>query len=213
MKGSKARWNLTSAQEASRRQVEMNGLELSVSVLSFCAQQDPYAGHFLKTVSIFKDILEAQGLSEPEQPQNPSFGWTNSGLERPSVSYMPRSGSSSEAASSGGLANLDLTPSTVSSTFDLQAYPSTSSHSTPSFSHIQYASAQQFTSPLAQTGSQSDTYPMPLNWSPSSTFVIDPAMDLRINHYAGPTNPITQHYQPFLQDFGHFEDTASRNQS
>ena len=213
MKESKSRWNLTSAQEASRRQVEMNGLELSVGVLSFCAQQDPYAGHFLKTVSVFKDILEAQGLLEPEQPQNPSFGWMNPGLGRPSVSYMPRSGSSSEAVSSGGLANLDLTPSTVSSTFDLRAYPSTSSLPIPSYSHIQSASAQQFRSPLAQTGSQRNTYPMPLNWSPSSTFLIDPAMDLRTNHYPEPTNPTTQYYQPFLQDFYHFEDTASRKQS
>ena len=183
-----------------------------MGVLSFCAQQDPYASHFLKTVSVFKDILEAQGLSEPGQPQNPSFGWTNSGLGRPSVSYMPRSGSSSEAASSGDLANLDLTPSTISSTFDLRAYSNASSLSAP-FSPIQYASAQQFGSPLAQTASQIDTYPVPLDWSPSSTFIIDPAMDLRINHYPGPTNPIAQHYQPFLQDFYHSEDTASRNQS
>ena len=104
---------------------------------------------------------------------------------------MPRSGSSSEAVSSGGLANLDLTPSTVSSTFDLRAYPSTSSLPIPSYSHIQSASAQQFRSPLAQTGSQRNTYPMPLNWSPSSTFLIDPAMDLRTNHYPEP--PIRQH--------------------
>ena len=191
----------------------MNGLELSVGVLSFCAQQDPDAGHFLNTVSIFKDILEAQGLSQPEHPQNLSFGWTNSGLGMPSVSNMPRSGSSSEAASSGGLANLDLTPSTVSSTFDLRAYPSTSSLSTPSFSDIQYTSAQQFRSPLAQAGSQSDTYPTPLDWGPSSTFIMDPAMDLRIHHHPGPINPVTQPFHPFLQDFYHFEDIASRNQS
>ena len=183
-----------------------------MGVLSFCAQQDSYAGHFLKTVSVFKEIVEAQGLSDPEHTQNPLFGWTNSGLERPSVSYIPRSDSSSEAASSGGLANLDLTPSTVSSKFDLRAYPSTSSLSTP-LSQIQYAPAPQFRSPFAQTGSQINTYPMPFNWSPSSTCIIDPAMDLSTKHYPGPTNPITQHYQPFLHDFYHFEDTASRNQS
>ena len=193
----------------------MNGLELSVGVLSFCAQQDSYAHHLLKTVSVFKEIVEAQGLSglsDPEHTLNPSFGWTNSGLERPSVSYIPWSDSSSEAASSGGLANLDLTPSTVSSTFDLPAYPSTNSLSTPPLSHTQYTAAPQFRSPFTQTGSQIDTYPMPFNWSPSSTLVIDPAMDLRTNHHPGPTDPITQHYQPLLQGFYPFEDLASRTQ-
>ena len=38
-------------------------------------------------------------------------------------------------------------------------------------------------------------------------------MDLRIHHHPGPIKLITQPSQPFLQDFYHFEDIASRNQS
>ena len=202
---------MASAQEASHRQIEMDGLELSVGVLLFSAQQEPHAGQFLKIVNVFKEIIQAQGLSEPEQPQNASIDWTNTAL-RPLASYMSSSGSSSEAASSRRWANSDLIISTPSSTFDLGAYPNTESLSNPSFSDVQYLPPQHFNLQLAQTGIQSETYPTPLDWSPSSTFVMDPALDLRINHCPKPTNS-TAHYQLYLQDFHQFDDTASRNQA
>ena len=100
----------------------MYGLELSVGVLAFCAQQDPYAGHFLATVSVFKDMIQIRSLSESTQRHNPLSGSTNSESKMASIDYLLESNSSSEVASSGALGNVALTPSTVSSTLDLLAY-------------------------------------------------------------------------------------------
>lgn len=210
VKGSRVRWNLTSNQEASRRQVEMNALKLSVGVLSHCAQQDPLAAQFLKTVNVFKVILEAQDLSEPEEVRRFSSGAANPEQVTTSASHMSRSSSYFETASTGSRSHLPL--STASSPFDLQAYPSPSSLPHPSFRHIQPTSAPQLASPLAPTASQNGSFSMPLDWSPSSILVMNSAMDVSIDYESGLVGPPTQHYQPFLQDLYQFEDIYSGSQ-
>lgn len=206
MKGPKTRWNLTSAQEASRRQVGTNGLKFCIDVLSFCTQQDPYAGHFLKTVSVFKDILETQGLLVSPQSQNPSFQWPKLGSSsRSSGSDMLASGLSSEAASFRVPTNSDPTPSTVSSTFDSPTYPTTSSFSAYSLSHAQNTLAQHFRSQPSQTESQTDAYPAPFDWNSMNTYGLQLASDSRGSQYEGSSDSMKQHYQSFLQDYYNLE--------
>lgn len=185
------RWNLTSAQEAGRRKVGMDGLELVAGVLSFCAQQDATAGRFLSTVKVLKTLLETHDGPEPKQPEDPPSWWLNSRLIRPS-----------EFASRGGpfgaVADSDLTSVTPSSIFGRPTYSSTSSFSASSLHHVQHG--------FAYPGEQINTYPSPFDWTPLRTVRQEPSLNSGNFPYHGSSNSIRQHYQNFLPYFYHLEE-------
>lgn len=201
MKGPTTRWDLTSAQGPSRRQVAINGLTAAADVLSFCAQQDPYAGQFLKTVNVFKDMLKTQEALEPEQRQNHSVGRSHSRPEESLGSEASISTSSAEAAHTRVPTNSVFTPSTVSSSFDSITYSNTGNFSVPSLSYAQYTLTQHFESQLAQNGPRLDAYPMTFEWNPSNTVGLHPVPDLRRNLYEESSDSTRHHYPPFLQDY------------
>lgn len=199
-KGSKARWNLTSAQDTGRRQAEMNGLELAEGVLSYCAQQEPRAGQFLKTVSTLKGLLETQSGSEPEQSKHTLSWWLNSRLLRPSA---PSSGSTSFEIP----ANSSLAPQTPFSPFDSPTYSSTSTLLDPSLPHTQHRPAQAQTQ--TQTQTQTDTYPFQFDWPPLNAVGPGTALNLGNNPRQGPSPPTRQHYHTFLQEFDHLDENST----
>lgn len=179
----------------------MDGLEAAGHVLSFCAQQDPYAGQYLKTTNIFKNLLKTQGLSNSQQSQSPSVRWSDSRPERSLGSGSLTSASSHEITPSEAPTNSTFTPSTVSSSFDSTAYPTPGSFSVSSLFYAQYTLSQHFESQLDQTGSQLDAYPTTFKWTPSNTVGPHPASDSRRNQFEESSDPTKHHHQPFLQDY------------
>lgn len=193
MKEPRVRWTLTSAQELSRRQTEMSALELSAGVLSFCAEQDPHAAHFLKVMNLFRVKVNAQGLMRFEGLQNPFVDQPSWGLGTPSLSRTSASALSSETEASRGLS--DPAARTQYSSLDLRANSDASDYPVTPSVHSSNPLASPFGTGLAQIFAQNNAYPIPLDWRLSSTFATASTWSLGLDYDAQDIKPATRSYQ------------------
>jgi hypothetical protein len=198
---------LTSAQEQTRRQLEKGGLDASISVLSFCATKDACARHFLKVITIFKDMIEAQEFSNFDQRVDWAPGWTNPDLVESRPRLTSISTLSPEPASFGSFNDPAPTPSNHSSPFDLRMYSTASNISGSDFvgqsSMPSTLGPEYFTDPNLLLFS--------LNHSHYVSF--DDSMDVSMDGNPGQMRMVPQHFQTFLHDFSQSQDFRMHEQS
>ncbi|KPI45461.1 uncharacterized protein AB675_383 [Cyphellophora attinorum] len=196
------RWSLTYTQQESRRQLEINALDLSMGVLAYCAEQDVFSAGHLRTVNKFRTVLETQQRSEPAFVGTtlPTLGFdaTPPTSFSTGASYHESTGSDQMSTSSVGFAaqpysntvmQLDLLSPVVA----------------------QYSSLYHTISSTGRSDSQSTNYSNPSDWmaaGPSSSDGQNAAS--MVDYFASPTQTTKQHYHPFLQDFYHYEELYSQ---
>lgn len=205
MRRSKSPWNPTSAQEQTRRQLEKGGLDVSTSVLSFCAIRDPYARHFLKVTTIFKDTIEAQEFSNFDQRVDRAPGWTDlDAMElRPRLTSTPTL--SSEPASFGSFN--DPSPP------GLCMYSTVSNISGPDFVDLSNCSNQSSMPSTLPPEYFTDPNLLLLNLNYSHHVSLDDSMD--VSMYGNPRRMrmAPQNFQTFLHDFSQSQDFRMHEQS
>jgi hypothetical protein len=210
VKRPKSRWNLTSAQKQTRQQLEKGGLDVSISVLSFCATKDPCARHFLKVITIFKGMIEARELSNFEQRVDWAPGWTN--LD-PVESRPGLTSTSSEPASFGPFNNPAPTPSNYSPSFDLHMYSTASNISGPDFVHLANSSNQSLMPSTLPPGYFADPNLLLLHLNHPHPVSFDDSMDVSMDSNPGQTRVPPQHFQTFPHGFSQFQDFPMHEQS
>ena len=213
MKRSKSRWNLTSAQEQTRWQLEKGGLDVSISVLSFCATKDPYARHFLKVVTIFKDMIEAQEFSNFEQRVDWAPGWTNLDPVKSRPRLTSTSTISPEPASFGSFNDPAPAPSNYSASFDLRMYPAASNISGPNFVDFANSSNQPSMPSTLPPEYFTDPGLLLLNLNHPHHVSFDGSMDVCMDGNPGQMRVAPQHFQTFLHDFSQSQDFHMHEQS
>ena len=198
-KRSRARWSLTSTQEASRRYVETDALDLSMGVLSYCAEQDSCSAEYLKTVNNFRTVLDAQHIS------GMTAGTPFSALRSDTSRSTPLS-----RTVSSGLSNTGQMPASAAMT--AQPYSNTSIQANPSPPNLYYPSPQQGMAALGRSDTQSTNYSIPYDWIARDASGVQ-AADFRVEPNPISIETTTQHYQPFLQNLYRFEELSSMGYS
>jgi hypothetical protein len=191
------RWTLTSAQESSRRQVEMNALDLSASVLSFCADQDPPAAHFLKVLNLFTEKVKTEALMGVEGLQYPFADELSRGLVATPTSRGSVSTLSSRAGSLS--APSDATTGTdYSSVYgSLQGSGNVNNYVLPSMVNFQDTQAASLGAKPTQNVSHDNNLPIPLDWSLSDMLAPDPTINQPFDCDTQSIDLLTQHGQPW----------------
>jgi hypothetical protein len=186
----RGRWSLTFHQHASRRQIETHALDLSMRVLSYCAEQDIHSGGFLTTVDSFKRILEAQqipgaiaatALSSLRPTKTPSTSFSETSFsDFPGQSQLP-----------------------ASAAFATQPYSNNIVPANPS------APLTHYTSSSGRSDSQSTNYSNIYDWMTTDVAGVEAAGPPMNHESALLQTTTTQHYHPYLQDFQRLEELSA----
>jgi len=205
VKRSKSRWNLTTAQEQTRRQLEKGGLDVSISVLSFCATKDPYARRLLGVVTIFKDMIEAQEFSNFDQRVDWAPRWTNLDPVESCPELTSTSTLSSELASFASFND----PSPL----DLRMYSTASNISGPDFVGLANSSNQSSMPSTLPPEYFTDPNLLLFNLNHLHYVSFDDSMDVTLNGNPRQMRMTPQHFQAFLHDFSQSQDFRMHEQS
>lgn len=205
MKWFKSRWNLTSAQEQTRRQLEKGGLDVSISVLSFCATNDPYTRHLLRVVTIFKDMIEAQEFSNFEQQVDWASRWTN--LD-PVESYPQLTSTSTLSSELASFASFN-DPSPL----DLRMYSTASNISGPDFVGLANSSNQSSVPSTLPPEYFTDPNLLWFSLNHSHYVSFDDSMDVSMDGNPRQMRMTPQHFQTFVHDFSQSQGFRMHEQS
>jgi hypothetical protein len=204
---------LTSAQEQTHRQLEKGGLDVLTSVLSFCATKDPHARHFLKVVTIFKDMIEAQEFSNFEQRVDWASGWTNLDPLESRPRLASTSTLSSEPASFESFNYPGAAPSNHLPLLDLRMYSTTSGISGPEFVDLANHSNQPSMPSALPPEYVTDPNSLLLSLNGSHHVSFDDSMNVSMDGNPGQMGMAPQHFQTFFHDFSQSQDFRIQEQS